>query len=75
MKQTFLCFFSVSIACMAEVWPLESLTESLIVHGAAENAVGASSQSLQLDGSSLVELKDTARLASGSFTVSLWFNL
>jgi hypothetical protein len=39
-----------------------------------KNAVGASSKILQLDGSSLVELKDTARLASGSLTVSLWFN-
>jgi hypothetical protein len=74
MKQTLLCFFSLSIACMAEVWPLDAFTESLIVHGAAQNAVGVSSQSLRLDGSSLVELKDSARLASGLFTVSLWFN-
>jgi hypothetical protein len=39
MKQPLLCFVSVSIACMAEVWPLESLAESLIVQGAAKNAV------------------------------------
>ncbi|MBL9130595.1 MAG: exo-alpha-sialidase, partial [Verrucomicrobiaceae bacterium] len=59
---------------MAEIWPLDAVDATLTVRGVAKAAAGASGQSLQLDGASLVELKDSAKLASGAFTVSLWFN-
>lgn len=55
-------------------WPLNATDDSLIVRGVAKAAAGAFGHSLVLDGASLIELKDSARLASGSFTVSLWFN-
>jgi hypothetical protein len=48
--------------------------DSVIVRGTAKTAAGASAQSLVLDGASLIELKDSAKLATGSFTASLWFN-
>ena len=55
-------------------WPLEDVTETLIVRGTAKTAAGAVGQSLVLDGESLIELEDSADLASDSFTLSLWFN-
>ena len=55
-------------------WPLEDINDTLIMRGAAKTAAGASGQSLVLDGESLIELKDSADLASDAFTVSLWFN-
>jgi hypothetical protein len=44
------------------------------MHGEVKAAAGASARSLVLDGGSLIELKDSAKLASSEFTVSLWFN-
>lgn len=58
----------------AATWSLDAVDETLTVRGVAKSATGASAQSLQLDGASLVELNDSAKLASGTFTVSLWFN-
>lgn len=58
----------------AATWSLDAVDETLTVRGVAKSATGTSAQSLQLDGASLVELKDSAKLASGTFTVSLWFN-
>jgi len=58
----------------AATWSLDAVDETLTVRGVAKSAPGASAQSLQLDGASLVELKDSTKLASGTFTVSLWFN-
>ena len=55
-------------------WPLEDINDTLIMRGTAKTAAGASGQSLVLDGESLIELKDSADLASDAFTVSLWFN-
>ncbi|MCC6508872.1 MAG: exo-alpha-sialidase [Pirellulaceae bacterium] len=55
-------------------WPLDDINDSLIMHGTAKTADGASGKSLVLDGESAIELKDSADLASDSFTVSLWFN-
>ena len=55
-------------------WPLDNIDDTLIVRGSSKTATGASGQSLVLDGESLIELKDSADLASDSFTVSLWFN-
>ena len=56
-------------------WPLDSVDGAITVHGQAKVEEGAAGQSLALDGSSLIELKDSAALASdGHFTVSVWFN-
>jgi len=54
--------------------PLDGVDDSLIVRGKATTAAGVGGHSLVLDGRSLVELKDSAKLSSGEFTVSLWFN-
>ncbi len=61
------------ITAHAERWKLDDAKESIQVHGTAKPAAGAVDQSLVLDGSSVIELKDTAQL-NGSFTVSVWFN-
>lgn len=55
-------------------WPLDGVDDSFTVRGTATPAAGAAGQSLVLDGESLIELKDGAGLANGTFTVSLWFN-
>jgi hypothetical protein len=46
------------------------------VHGKADTAEGASGKSLLLDGSSLIALRDSARLNGGDsgFTFSVWVN-
>ena len=74
MKSISLLLALVPLSSMAEVWPLNAVTDSLIVRGEAKMAAGASAQSLQLNGASLIELKDSAKIASSEFTVSLWFN-
>ncbi len=74
MKTIALLLALVPLSSVAEVWPLNAVTDSLIVRGEVKTAAGASAQSLVLDGTSLIELKDSAKLAAGSFTVSLWFN-
>lgn len=70
-----LCFCLIlALESHAATWPLDALDDSVTVRGHATAAAGASGQSLVLDGESLIELKDSAGLASGEFTVSLWFN-
>ena len=59
---------------LATTWPLEEPGAALLVHGQVATAAGAAGRSLVLDGESLIELKDSAGLTSGEFTVSLWFN-
>jgi hypothetical protein len=59
---------------LAATWSLDGVDDALIVRGVAKTATGTSGQSLVLDGESLIEIKDSAKLASGEFTVSLWFN-
>ncbi len=61
------------ITAQAERWELDDAKESIQVHGSFKTAAGAVGQSLVLDGSSVIELKDTA-LLNGRFTVSVWFN-
>jgi hypothetical protein len=62
-------------ALVAEQWPLEKMEPSFILQGNAAQAPGVVGQSLVLDGSSLIELKDSAALTSTpGFTVSIWFN-
>ena len=72
--QSLWLFLSMPIACMAGNWPLDGVHDSLTVRGAVTTAAGAAGQSMVLNGESLIELKDSAQLSSGSFTVSLWFN-
>jgi hypothetical protein len=55
-------------------WPLENIQDTVVVRGTANIATGAVGQCLVLDGQSLIELKESADLASNSFSVSLWFN-
>lgn len=73
-KRTLLLLVSLATPVLAETWPLERVEETVIVRGTAKPAEGASGGSLVLDGDSLIELKDSAQLGSGTFTVSLWFN-
>lgn len=61
------------ITAQAERWELDDAKESIQVHGSVKTAAGAVGQSLVLDGSSVIELKDTAP-HNGRFTVSVWFN-
>lgn len=74
MKSLFLSLY-VATSAMAKTWPLDSAVPSLTIRGTVLSAAGAVDQSLVLDGGSLIEVKDSAELASGgSFTVSAWFN-
>ena len=70
---TALMFLSAR-TCIAETWPLDAVDRRIHIIGEAKVANGALGTSIVLDGDSLIELQDSARLASGAFTVSLWFN-
>ena len=72
--KSLLTLLLLAIPALAEVWPLNSVSPAITVHGSAKQTAGAVDQSLALDGSSLIELKDSAELASDAFTVSVWFN-
>lgn len=75
MKLLSLCLALAPLVAAAEVWPLDDLTPAIVVHGNAMTAPGAEAQSLVLDGSSVIELKDSSALTnSGTFTASVWFN-
>lgn len=68
-----LCFAS---SAFAEQWSLGNPDDaSLIVHGKARGAAGTVGECLVLDGSSNIELKDSAALnGAEAFTFSIWFN-
>lgn len=70
----FLALLAFVSSASAATWPLDAVDDSMVVHGAARTAAGASAQSLVLDGASVLELKDSAKLVGVPFTVSLWFN-
>lgn len=81
MSKAFLLLFAgitLTGNLSALTWPLDAPEEAgILLRGGAVPASGAQGQSLVLDGSSLIELKDTAALsdpAPAGFTVSLWFN-
>jgi hypothetical protein len=78
MKDTtillFIFFFSFLSQTQAANWPLDEIAGNLIVRGTVTTTAGAAGQSLSLDGSSLIEPKESSELASDAFTVSLWFN-
>ncbi|QOV89233.1 LamG-like jellyroll fold domain-containing protein [Humisphaera borealis] len=59
----------------ARNWSLDATDPTIKVFGTARAAAGALGKSLVLDGTSVIELKDTAALnASDGFTFSVWFN-
>jgi hypothetical protein len=77
MKNTlFLLIFFISTHAMALSWSLDTRRdETLISHGAVQEAPGVKQQSLVLDGLSVIELKGSASLNGGDgFTFSVWFN-
>jgi hypothetical protein len=69
-----LLLLSITVTCLAQRWPLDAIDDSLVIHGMTACAPGVAGQSLVLNGESLIELKDSAQLASGIFTLSVWFN-
>jgi hypothetical protein len=72
-----LCVFILAptLVCMAEHWPLDAVDSQIRFLGKAKMASGARDKSLVLDGSSVIELKDSAALnGDGGFTFSVWFN-
>jgi hypothetical protein len=78
MKHT-LPYLLILLGCtraMAAQWSLDSHKhESLIPYGTVQEAAGVKQQSIVLDGSSVIELKDSAVLnGDGGFTFSVWFN-
>jgi hypothetical protein len=65
----------LSSTLQAETWSLDKVDDTMIVHGEATTAAGALAKSLVLDGSTVIELKNTADLnAEPGFTCSIWFN-
>ncbi|MGV3660940.1 MAG: exo-alpha-sialidase [Prosthecobacter sp.] len=66
----------LATSTFAGQWPLENASDAtLTIHGTAHSAPGAAGQSLLLDGSSCIELKDSAALNDpDGFTFSIWFN-
>lgn len=66
---------ALSAQASASRWPLDEVADTLVIRGSSPKvASGATGQSLVLDGESLIELKESAKLGCGEFTVSLWFN-
>lgn len=65
------CFTS---PVLAADWPLDAITDTVVVRGHVTTASGVSGHSLVLDGASLLELKATSHLTSEVFTCSVWFN-
>ena len=75
MKRLLLGILSLPLTCMAEHWPLDAVDSQIAVVGTANLASGVRDKSLMLDGSSAIELKDSAALnGTDGFTFSVWFN-
>ncbi|MFO1441561.1 MAG: LamG-like jellyroll fold domain-containing protein [Verrucomicrobiaceae bacterium] len=74
MLRLCLLAFLLTTEVHAETWSLDAVDDSMTARGVVKTAVGAAGGCLKLDGASLIELKDSAKLASGAFTVSVWFN-
>ncbi len=60
----------------AHDWPLDAMDAHIRVLGKAKVASGVHGKSLMLDGSSVIELRDSASLNGGGagFTFSVWLN-
>ena len=77
MKRLFTHALLMPCVLLAEPvsWTLDQLDRSIMARGQARVAEGVVQQSLVLDGSSVLELRDSAALGSQeAFTVSVWFN-
>lgn len=67
----------LTLICRAEQWPLDDLAApTLRLHGQAQAVAGVEGRAVQLDGSSVIELADSARLSPGEegFTLRVWCN-
>jgi hypothetical protein len=64
MKYSVLLLLSLASQIQAANWPLDDITDTVIVRGTAKTASGVFGQSLVLDGASLIELKESAQLTS-----------
>ncbi len=65
----------LALPASAAHWPLNGPDPSLVIHGDVRTAAGIADQSLVFDGSSVIEIKDTASLnPSDGFSISVWFN-
>ncbi|MCB1206270.1 MAG: exo-alpha-sialidase, partial [Verrucomicrobiae bacterium] len=72
-----LCLLSAFLTSLeaGEEWPLDVVSESrILLHGASTVVPGVAVNAIQLDGRSLVELRDTADLGSGDFSFLVWVN-
>ena len=58
----------------AQHWSLERADATVVFRGHPTPGLGVAGQALVLDGESLLELADSARLSSEAFTISVWFN-
>lgn len=66
---------ATQVAAAGSYWPLNGPDTSLVILGDVHTAAGIVDQSLVFDGSSVLELKDSASLnPSDGFTLSVWFN-
>lgn len=74
MKSALSFLLLLSSALQASPWSLDRLDESWTMRGSVKPAAGAVNGSLVFDGGSLLELKDSASLTAGTFSLSLWFN-
>lgn len=75
MNRSFFLLVVFAASAQAADWPPHDMTATLIARGHIQTAAsGVLGTCLVFDGESLVETKDSAKLASGEFTVSVWFN-
>jgi hypothetical protein len=74
MNSALFCLLLLTSALPASPWALDRLDESWVLRGSVKPAAGAVNGSLVFDGGSLLELKDSASLTAGTFSLSLWFN-
>jgi hypothetical protein len=77
LAATLLLLATLNSRLHAADWPLNTAKDAaLVVHGEIKEAPGVSGSSLVLDGSSVIELKDSASLnaTAQGFSFSVWFN-
>jgi len=64
-------------AATTKSWSLDAADKSITIYGSAQPVPGVNGQALSLDGSSVIELRDSSHLnpkEGGAFTFSVWFN-
>jgi len=68
-------FIATQAVAASSHWPLNGPDASLIIHGYVRTTAGVADQSIVLDGSEVIELKDSAALnPAEGFSLSVWFN-